>query len=79
MFLFQLVTSINDDVKYYDEIEFYYIIPIMIIIIPFVYLIRIKLLDKIVHGIDLKKLQAELDEYERKEKEQQNLSIKSQE
>ncbi|WP_238528689.1 hypothetical protein U8527_11910 [Kordia algicida OT-1] len=74
MFGFQLFTAINDKSSILDVVEIYWLIPVMMIIIPFVYLIRIKLMDKLVHGIDLKKIDAELEEYERKEKEQQNLT-----
>lgn len=74
MFGFQLFTAINDKSSILDVVEIYWLIPIMMIIIPFVYLIRIKLMDKLVHGIDLKKIDAELEEYDRKEKEQQNSS-----
>jgi hypothetical protein len=52
-----------------DEVEIYWMIPIMMIIVPIVYFIRIKLFDKYVYSIDLKKIDAELAEYERKEKE----------
>jgi hypothetical protein len=74
MFGFQLFTAINDKSSILDVVEIYWLIPIMMIIIPFVYLIRIKLMDKLVHGIDLKKIDAELAEYDRKEREQQNSS-----
>ncbi|WP_247716387.1 hypothetical protein [Sinomicrobium weinanense] len=44
--------------------EIYYLIPIMLVIIPIVYLLRLRLFDKIVHGIDMKKLDEELKKYE---------------
>ncbi|WP_420573375.1 hypothetical protein [Kordia sp.] len=74
MYAFQILNVINDETinnekKYIDEVEIYYVIPIMMIIIPIVYFIRIKLFDKYVYGIDLAKMDAELAEYERKEKE----------
>ncbi len=69
MYSFQLYSAINDDVKFIDEVEIYWLIPIMMIIVPIVYFIRIKLFDKYVYKIDLKKIDAELAEYERKEKE----------
>lgn len=75
MYSFQLFTVINDDFKYVDELEIYWLIPIMMIVIPIVYFIRIKLFDKYVYGIDLKKIEAELDEYERKEKEDSETDI----
>ncbi|KAB8153718.1 hypothetical protein EZY14_009970 [Kordia sp. TARA_039_SRF] len=74
---FQLLSVLNDDMKYFDEFEIYYTIPIMMVVVPLVYLIRIKLFDKLIHGIDLRKIEAELEEYERKEKEQQNVTTKN--
>lgn len=79
MFGFQLFTAINDKSSILDVVEIYWLIPIMMIIIPFVYFIRIKLMDKLVYGIDLKKIDAELEEYRRKEKEQQLLASETQE
>ena len=69
MYFFQLITVFNDDAKYVDEVEIYYVIPVMMVVIPIVYFIRIKLFDKHVYGIDLEKMNAELADYERKEKE----------
>ena len=69
MYSFQIFSIIHDDSNPVDEVEIYWLIPIMMIIIPIVYFIRIKLFDKYVYGIDLKKIEAELAEYERKEKE----------
>ncbi len=74
MFGFQLIGAIEDKSSILDVVEIYWLIPIMMIIIPFVYLIRIKLMDKLVHGIDLKKIDAELAEYDRKEREKQSSS-----
>ncbi|WP_235982826.1 hypothetical protein [Kordia aestuariivivens] len=74
MFAFQLFGAINDKSSILDVVEIYWLIPIMMIVIPFVYFIRIKLMDKLVYGIDLKKIDAELEEYDRKEREQQNIS-----
>ncbi|TRZ45221.1 hypothetical protein [Robertkochia solimangrovi] len=68
MFIFQTITVVNIDIKYVDEMEFYYIIPVMMIVIPVVYLIRLKLFDKVVHGIDLKEIDLELKKYEEEEK-----------
>ncbi|WP_298420836.1 hypothetical protein [uncultured Kordia sp.] len=68
MYTFQIISVIKQELDF-DETEIYYIIPVMMIIIPIVYFIRIKLFDKYVYGIDLAKMDAELAEYERKEKE----------
>lgn len=69
MYSFQILGVINDDVQFVDEVEIYWLIPIMMIIAPLVYFIRMKLFDKYVYGIDIAKIDAELAEYERKEKE----------
>jgi hypothetical protein len=70
MFGFQLFTAINDKSSILDVVEFTWLLPIMMIIIPFVYFIRIKLMDKLVYGIDLKKIDAELEEYKQREQQQ---------
>ncbi|QHI35023.1 hypothetical protein IMCC3317_03690 [Kordia antarctica] len=69
MYAFQIFSIIHDENNPVDEVEIYWLIPIMMIIMPIVYLIRLKLFDKYVYGIDLKKIDAELAEYERKEQE----------
>ncbi|WP_244932697.1 hypothetical protein [Robertkochia marina] len=58
-----------NDLKYLDEVEIYFIIPVMMIVIPLVYLVRLKLFDKVVHGIDLRKIDEELERYDALEKE----------
>ncbi|WP_456867319.1 hypothetical protein [Galbibacter sp. BG1] len=69
MYIFQLFSSLNDDIQFIDEFEIYYIIPVMMIVIPIVYLIRLKLFDKLVHGIDIDKIDKELKEYQDKERD----------
>ncbi len=44
-----------------DELEMYYVLPLMMILIPFVYIIRAKLFDKI-RGDDLKSFEEELSQ-----------------
>lgn len=68
MYSFQMISVIRQELDP-DETEIYYVIPIMMIIVPIVYLIRLKLFDKHVYNIDLQKIDAELAEYERKEQE----------
>ena len=58
MYAFQLWGVINEN-NNYDELEIYYVIPLMMIIIPAVYVIRAKLFDK-VRGDDLKAFEEEL-------------------
>ncbi|MGA9239508.1 hypothetical protein, partial [Robiginitalea sp.] len=45
-----------------------WILPVCMILIPFVYFLRLKLFDKYVHGIDMEAMAAELDYYKNKEK-----------
>lgn len=59
MFAFQLFNLINDDVSFADEVEIWWLLPIMFVIIPFVYLIRAKLFDKI-RGNDLEAFEKEI-------------------
>lgn len=60
MYAFQLWGVINES-NSLDELEIYYIIPLMLIVVPAVYLIRAKLFNKI-RGKDLKSFEAELME-----------------
>ncbi len=58
---------------YYDDqtvdIEnIFWILPVCMVVIPFVYFIRVKLYDKYVHGIDLDAMDAELQYYKDKER-----------
>ncbi|MFI2742602.1 hypothetical protein ACG2LH_07665 [Zhouia sp. PK063] len=64
MFAFQLFTALSQEARYIDEVEIYYIIPLMMIITPIVYLFRLKIFDKF-HGIDLQKINEELKEYDK--------------
>jgi len=62
MYAFQITSLLYED-RYVDEVEIYWLLPIMMIIIPFVYLIRVKLFDKHVLGIDLEEMEIELHNY----------------
>lgn len=66
MFTFQIVSLIYED-RFIDEIELYWLLPVMTIVIPFVYFIRVKLFDKHVLGIDLEAMDKELKAYKEKE------------
>lgn len=59
MFAFQLFSVINDDVGITDEVEIWWLFPIMLVIIPFVYLIKAKLTNKLA-GTDLKSFEEDL-------------------
>jgi len=58
MYSFQLWGLVNQN-KNLDELELIYILPLMLIIVPAVYVIRAKLFDK-VRGDDLKSFEEEL-------------------
>ena len=59
MYLFQLIMAINDDVKFSDEIEIWYLVPIMAVIVPLVYLIRAKIFASM-HNPTLEEIEYEL-------------------
>lgn len=58
MYSFQLWGIINES-NSLDELELYYIIPLMMVLVPVVYLIRAKLFNK-VRGDDLKEFEEDL-------------------
>lgn len=68
MYAFQLFGTFSTETGVLDEVEIYYLFPIMMVIVPFVYWIRLRLFDKLVYGIDLKEIERELDEYKEKER-----------
>jgi len=47
MYVFQSIDVINDDVLIFDEYQIMYLIPIMAIVIPTIYLIRAKMFNRI--------------------------------
>lgn len=61
MYAFQIFEEVYSDDKFIDTENILWLLPVCIILIPFVYLIRIKLYDKYVHGIDLEAMDAELE------------------
>lgn len=74
MYAFQIFEVIYSDDLYVDTENIWWLLPICMIIIPFVYLIRIKLYDRHVHGIDLEAMEAELHSLKQKRIKQQNLN-----
>jgi len=56
------------DDAYVDVENIFWILPVCMVVIPFVYFIRIKLYDKYVHGIDLDAMDVELQYYKDKER-----------
>jgi len=67
MYGFQLFNVITYDSSKIDENEILYIIAVTMVIVPVVYFIRIKLVDKHVHGIDLDAMDTELQILKEKE------------
>ncbi|EGV44931.1 hypothetical protein BZARG_133 [Bizionia argentinensis JUB59] len=47
MYSFQIFTILNDDLIYVDSNQILFLIPIMVIVIPSIYLIRAKMFDKL--------------------------------
>lgn len=79
MYAFQLFEVVYDSDNFVDTENIWWIIPVCMITIPFVYFIRIKLYDKHVHGIDLEAMDAELEELKKKgfQAEDQNDAIEN--
>ena len=69
MYAFQIFEVIYDDDMIIDTENVLWLLPICMIVIPFVYFIRIKLYDKYVHGIDLEAMEAELHAFKQKNKQ----------
>ena len=70
MFSFQLFEVLVWDNLNIDTKNVLWLLPICMVVIPFVYFIRVKIYDKYVHGIDLEAMNAELKYYKDKEQEQ---------
>ena len=68
MYAFQIFEVMYSEDKFVDTENILWLLPICMIVIPFVYFIRVKLYDKHVHGIDLEAIDAELEELKLKEK-----------
>ena len=79
MYAFQIFETIYDSDNYIDTENLLWLLPVCMVIIPTVYFIRIKLIDKYVHGIDLEAMDVELKELkerERKRAEEKRKKIK---
>lgn len=46
MYLYQIIVVLNDDLSFADDKQIYYLIPVMAIIIPSIYLIRARIFNK---------------------------------
>ena len=67
MYAFQLFEAFYDGDEYVDTENILWLLPVCMVIIPFVYFVRVKLYDKYVHGIDLDAMDAELEYFRQKE------------
>jgi len=68
MYAFQIFEVVYSEDTVVDTENVMWILPICMVIIPFVYFVRVKLYDKYVHGIDLEAMDLELKLYKEKEK-----------
>ncbi|MGB5378002.1 hypothetical protein, partial [Muriicola sp.] len=69
MYAFQLFEVIYSEDSTIDTENVLWLLPICMVVIPFVYFVRLKLYDKYVHGIDLEAMDLELQFYKEKEKQ----------
>jgi hypothetical protein len=67
MYAFQLFELYFSEDEFIDTDNLLWLLPVCIVVIPFVYFIRLKLYDKHVHGIDLDAMDAELKILKEKE------------
>lgn len=68
MYAFQIFEAIYSEDKFIDTENILWLLPVCMIVIPFVYFIRIKLYDKHVLGIDLEAIELELNTLKKKER-----------
>lgn len=68
MYAFQLFEVLYSTDIFIDTENVLWLLPVCMVVIPFVYVIRIKLYDKHVLGIDLDAMDAELQYYKNKER-----------
>lgn len=55
--IFEVLYSHDSDI---DTENIFWLLPVCMVVIPFVYFVRVKLYDKYVHGIDLEAMEAEI-------------------
>jgi len=73
MYAFQIFEVIYSEDNIVDTENIWWLLPVCMVVIPFVYLIRIKLYDKHVHGIDLEAMEAELHALKQKQSKDQKI------
>jgi len=47
MYIFQIIVTLNTETKYMDEFQLIYLLPVMAIVIPSIYLIRARIFNKV--------------------------------
>ena len=70
MYAFQIFEVVYSEDDIVDTENVLWLLPVCMVVIPFVYFIRIKLFDKYVHGIDVEAMNADLEYYKNKEQEE---------
>lgn len=65
-YAFQLFELIYSEDSVIDTENIWWLIPVCMVVVPFVYLIRLRLIDKYVHGIDLEAMETELNTLKQK-------------
>ncbi len=68
MYAFQIFEVLFSEDDVIDSENILWLLPVCMVVIPFVYFIRVKLYDKHVHGIDLEAMDIELNYYKDKER-----------
>lgn len=67
MYAFQVFEVLYSDDNIVDTRNIIWLLPICMVVIPLVYLVRIKLYDRHVHGIDLEAIEAEIEVLKQKQ------------
>ncbi|NNE78105.1 MAG: hypothetical protein HKN31_13660 [Pricia sp.] len=77
MYAFQIFEVFYNNDKFIDTRNLLWLLPVCMVVIPFVYFIRIKLYDKYVHGIDLDAMEAELNALKEKQVVEQHVDVEN--
>ncbi len=70
MYAFQLFEVVYSKDVFVDTENILWLLPVCMVVITFVYFVRVKLYDKYVHGIDLEAMDVELQYYRDKENDE---------
>jgi hypothetical protein len=75
MYAFQVFEVVYGEDDVVDSENILWLLPICMVVIPFVYFVRLKLYDKYVHGIDLEAMDLELKLFKEKEKQKHSSAV----